>query len=74
MSKNDSSGRGYISINSIVFMNIAALLGVRWFSTAGKYGAGSILLWIIAAVIFFIPMALNLCGKDRDFFSGNTST
>ena len=31
-----SSAKGYVSINSIVFMNIAALLGVRWFSTAGK--------------------------------------
>ena len=67
MSKNDSSGKGYISINSIVFMNIAALLGVRWFSTAGKYGAGSILLWIIAAVIFFIPMAL-ICAEFSSIF------
>ena len=62
-----SSVKGYVSINSIVFMNIAALLGVRWFSTAGKYGAGSILLWIIAAVIFFIPMAL-ICAEFSSIF------
>jgi len=51
-----------ISIGSVVFMALAALLGVRWFSTAGIYGAGSILLWIIAAVIFFIPMAF-ICAE-----------
>ena len=67
MSKSVSSGKGYVSINSIVFMNIAALLGVRWFSTAGKFGAGSILLWIIAAVIFFIPMAL-ICAEFSSIF------
>jgi amino acid transporter len=66
MSKN-SSVKGFVTINSIVFMNIAALLGVRWFSTAGKYGAGSILLWIIAAVIFFVPMAL-ICAEFSSIF------
>ena len=67
MSNNVSSGKGYVSINSIVFMNIAALLGVRWFATAGAYGAGSIILWIIAAVIFFVPMAL-ICAEFSSIF------
>ena len=67
MSKNGSAGKGYVSINSIVLMNIAALLGVRWFATAGKYGAGSIILWIIAAIIFFVPMAL-ICAEFSSIF------
>jgi glutamate:GABA antiporter len=59
--------KGYVSINNIVLMNVAALLGIRWFSTAGKYGAGSILLWIIAAIIFFVPMAL-ICAEFSSIF------
>ncbi|MCP4180297.1 MAG: amino acid permease [bacterium] len=56
-----------ISIGDIVFINIAALIGVRWFSTAGKYGAGAILLWILAAFLFFIPVAL-ICAEFASLF------
>jgi len=47
-----------LKISDIVFMNIAALLSVRWFATAGQYGASSVILWILAALLFFIPFAL----------------
>ncbi|HJO94514.1 MAG TPA: APC family permease [Victivallales bacterium] len=46
-----------IRISDIVFMNVVALLGVRWFATAGQYGAASIILWVLAAFLYFVPMS-----------------
>lgn len=42
----------------IVFMNIAAILAIRWLPIAAAFGASSILLWIIAIILFFIPLGL----------------
>lgn len=51
-----------ITILSIVTMNVLAILGLRWFMFAAKYGAASILIWIIAAILFFIPISL-ICAE-----------
>ncbi|CAL7961655.1 glutamate:GABA antiporter [Gammaproteobacteria bacterium] len=42
----------------IVFINIAAIVGVRWLAMTAAYGASSILLWVIAMLLFFIPLGL----------------
>ena len=42
----------------LVFMNIAAIVGLRWMPIAAGYGAAAIPLWIIAALLFFIPLGL----------------
>ncbi|RKD23608.1 Amino acid transporter [Caminicella sporogenes DSM 14501] len=42
----------------LVFMNIAALFGVRWMAVAAGYGAGSVFMWLLAAFLFFVPSAL----------------
>ena len=44
-----------ITITSIIMMNILGILGLRWFAFAGKYGAASVIIWIVAAFLFFIP-------------------
>ena len=49
-----------IKVSDIVFMNVVTLLGVRWFATAAQYGAASIILWILAALLFFVPMSFIL--------------
>jgi len=51
-----------ITITDVVFMNVSALLGVRWFSTAAQYGASAIVLWILAAFLFFVPLSL-ICAE-----------
>ena len=43
-------------------MNILAILGPRWFTFAGKFGAASMLIWIVAACIFFIPLTF-ICAE-----------
>lgn len=42
----------------IVLMNVTAVIGLRWIPIAAGYGASSILLWILAAALFFIPISL----------------
>lgn len=42
----------------IVFMNVTAVIGLRWLPIAAGYGASSITLWILAAMFFFIPVSL----------------
>lgn len=42
----------------VVFMNVAAIIGVRWLPIAAGYGAQAISLWILAVLLFFIPLSL----------------
>lgn len=41
----------------VLLFNIAAVLGPRWIASAAYNGTSSISLWILAAVLFFIPSA-----------------
>ncbi|HJO94948.1 MAG TPA: hypothetical protein QF753_16235 [Victivallales bacterium] len=49
-----------IRVSDVVYMNVTTLLGIRWFATAAQYGAASILLWILAAFLFFVPLSFIL--------------
>lgn len=42
----------------VVFINIAAILAIRWLPIAAACGASSILLWLIAMLFFAIPLGL----------------
>jgi amino acid transporter len=42
----------------LVLFNIAAVVGIRWLAAAAHTGSSSILLWVLAAVFFFVPSAL----------------
>jgi amino acid transporter len=42
----------------VLLFNIAAVLGPRWIAAAAHSGTSSISLWILAAVLFFLPTAL----------------
>ena len=42
----------------VLLFNIAAVLGPRWIATAAHNGPSSISLWVLAALLFFLPTAL----------------
>jgi glutamate:GABA antiporter len=44
----------------IVTMNIVAVVGLRWISRSARAGAPSITLWVLAWLLFFLPMALTV--------------
>jgi amino acid transporter len=42
----------------VLLFNIATVLGPRWIAAAAHNGTSSISLWMLAALLFFVPMAL----------------
>ena len=47
-----------LGIRDVVLFNLVAILGLRWIATAAKAGPSAIILWIVAALMFFIPQGL----------------
>jgi amino acid transporter len=46
-----------LRLRDVVLFNIAAIVGLRWLTTAGRIGPASLVLWALALVIFFLPSA-----------------
>jgi glutamate:GABA antiporter len=42
----------------VLLFNIATVLGPRWVAAAAHNGASSISLWVLAAILFFVPYGL----------------
>jgi amino acid transporter len=41
----------------VVAMNIVAVVGLRWITRSARLGAPSVTLWILACLVFFVPLA-----------------
>jgi glutamate:GABA antiporter len=50
--------RRSLGTRDITLFAIAAIVGTRWIATAAHAGPGSIVLWVIAAVCFAVPLAI----------------
>ena len=46
-----------MGLRDVVLFNITAIVGLRWLTTASQFGPASLLLWVLALVIFFLPSA-----------------
>lgn len=44
----------------VVAMTIVAVVGLRWIARSARVGAPSVSLWVLACLLFFIPLALAL--------------
>src|SRR6478735_5551083 len=51
----------------VLLFNIAAVLGPRWIAAAAHNGSSSISLWVLAAVLFFLPTALIIIELSTRF-------
>ena len=51
----------------VLLFNIAAVLGPRWIAAAAHNGTSSISLWILAAVLFFVPTGLVVAELSTRF-------
>jgi glutamate:GABA antiporter len=47
-----------LTLRDMVLFNIVAVVSLRWFATAAAAGPSSITLWILAALLFFVPQGL----------------
>ena len=44
----------------VIAMNIVAVVGLRWITRSARVGAPSVSLWVLACLVFFVPLALAL--------------
>lgn len=51
----------------LVLFNISAVAGIRWLAAAAHVGPGSITLWLLAALTFFLPSALVIASLSSQF-------
>jgi len=58
MSVSQPALRRELRLWHLVLFNISAVAGVRWLAAAAHTGPGSLSLWLLAAVAFFLPSAL----------------
>ena len=49
-----------LSTRDLVLMNVVAIVGLRWLSTAAQVGPSSLVLWILGLAVFFLPVALTV--------------
>jgi amino acid transporter len=42
----------------LVLLNVATIVGLRWISTAAQIGPSGLSLWLIGALVFFVPSGL----------------
>src|SRR5436305_9062355 len=48
-----------MGLRDVVLFNISAIVGLRWLTTAAsQFGLASLLLWLVAMVVFFLPSAV----------------
>src|SRR3954466_15393768 len=47
-----------LGLRDLVLFNLVAVTGLRWLATAGKAGPSALVLWLLAAVFFFVPQGL----------------
>lgn len=50
--------RRELGLRDITLLGISCIIGTRWISTAAHAGPGSILLWLLGAVLFVAPLAI----------------
>jgi glutamate:GABA antiporter len=47
-----------LTLRDLVLFNLVAVIGTGWVATAAKAGPSSLSLWLLAAVLFFVPQGL----------------
>jgi len=47
-----------LRLGDLVLFNVVAVLGLRWVATSAKAGPSSLVLWLVAALLFFIPQGI----------------
>ena len=47
-----------LRLGDLVLFNVVAVLGLRWVATSARAGPSSLVLWLLAALLFFIPQGI----------------
>ncbi len=64
---NATTLRRELRLRDLIFFDICAIISLRWVAAAAHAGPGSFVLWIVAAIFFFLPSAITVAGLSRQF-------
>jgi amino acid transporter len=56
----ESNLRRELGLRDVTLFAITCIVGMRWISSAAHAGPGSILLWVLGAVFFVVPIAATV--------------
>jgi glutamate:GABA antiporter len=56
-----------LNLRDLVLFNLVAVLGISWVATAAKAGPSSITLWLLGALLFFIPQGFAVIQLASSF-------
>ncbi|HYL75247.1 MAG TPA: APC family permease [Bryobacteraceae bacterium] len=51
----------------LILFNVSAVVGIRWLAAAAQVGPGSLSLWLLAVLAFFLPSALVVASLSARF-------
>jgi len=56
-----------LTLRDLVLLNVVAVLSIRWLATSAAAGPSSLVLWVCAALFFFIPQGLAVAELSARF-------
>src|ERR1044072_1968318 len=56
-----------LTLRDLVLLNIVAVLSIRWLATSAAAGPSSLVLWVCAALFFFVPQGLAVAALSARF-------
>jgi len=62
-----STPRRELRLRDLIFFNVCAIVSLRWVAAAAHAGPGSFVLWIVAALFFFLPSAIVIARLSERF-------
>ena len=59
-SPDKPSLRRVLRVKDLVFFYVTAVLGMRWVATAAAAGPSALVIWVVAALCLFVPLAFTV--------------
>jgi amino acid transporter len=56
-----------LTLRDLVLLNVVAVLSIRWLATSAAAGPSSLVLWVCAALFFFVPQGLAVADLSARF-------
>lgn len=56
-----------LTLRDLVLFNLVTVIGTTWMATAAKAGPSSLVLWVLAAILFFVPQGLAVIQLSSSF-------
>jgi amino acid transporter len=56
-----------LTLRDVVLFNLVAIIGLRWLATSAKAGWAALVLWLLAALLFFVPQGLAVVELTRRY-------